>query len=105
MFNSSVSSHSFLEKIDIYSLGNIIYLLLTGHSPRGRIHKDRIGQVRKDVLNGLVPAITNDSHLVNRSMYLSMKKAMYSCFEPEPKSRSSGREIAQALLAVVDETN
>jgi len=93
------------EKVDIYSLGNLIFLLLTGHSPRGQTDPTRIDEVRNFVQNGAPPIIDDFYENSSDPLIAAMIQALNSCYEPDPKHRGSAREIAGILMQALDEMN
>ena len=89
--------------MDIYSLGNLIYLLLTGHSPRGQTDPNRLNEVRSFVQNGTPPVIDDFNLNSTDPLIVAMIAALQSCYEPNPKQRGTARDIAGILIRALDE--
>jgi serine/threonine protein kinase len=95
-------------QIDIYSLGNIFYLLLTDRWPWdavGSASEDSQRTIKKRIIQGERPAfpdaISKSSHPVD----LVLQKAMAMCQKHEPNERATAAEVAtllQLTLAQVD---
>jgi serine/threonine protein kinase len=95
------------EKVDVYSLGNIIYILLTGHSPRGPTKQDRKAHIQQQVLNGVAPALDRFPNVFYSTSedprIVAMKQALNECYQPDPTKRSSSRDIANILIKAIVE--
>lgn len=91
--------------MDIYSLGNLIFLLLTGHSPRGQTDPHRMDEVRKDVKIGIPPILDEFYENSSDPLIVAMVEALASCYEPDPKKRGSARHIAGILMQALDDLN
>lgn len=91
------------EKIDVYSLGNLIYYMLTGHSPRGQTVKSRLPEVREAVLKGEPPKI--DAYYLDATdpALVAMRRAVRRCFQKNPEDRWPARDIADELLEALHE--
>jgi len=88
------------EKVDVYALGNVLFHILTTHSPRGKMKKERMDEVRKLVREGyrppmLEPFATGDvkkNHIVR-----AFVKAMDLCYVMHPSQRGTAIEVARVL--------
>ena len=86
------------EKADIYALGNILFHILTTHSPRGKLKAYRMEEVRQDVLKGIHPHLPSEYTESNDPAIVAFRKAMDMCFQMNPKDRSSAREVSNVVL-------
>jgi serine/threonine protein kinase len=86
------------EKVDVYALGSIIFHVLTTHSPRGKMKKERIEEVREIVARGIPPFLEEYYVKSKDPAVKAIRRALDRCFEPDPKNRGSAREVADLLL-------
>ncbi|GKY91588.1 hypothetical protein MPSEU_000130700 [Mayamaea pseudoterrestris] len=93
------------EKTDIYSLGAILFHILTTHSPRGKMKKEMMEDVRADVVRGVAPVLPPPFDNMTDSVTMAFKKAMDRCFVVDHKERATADEIVdilfQALMKVL----
>ncbi len=87
------------EKVDVYSLGNILWDLLTTHSPWGKMKSERQDEVRPKVAKGELPKLPPpyDTLTLKDPALKALKDAMYKCFRLNPEDRPSAGEIAEEL--------
>lgn len=87
------------EKVDVYALGNILFYLLTTHSPWGKSDKSKARQacVRNNVMRGQPPVLPEEYQNSTSAGVLIFKNAMSKCFVLEPTKRGSAREVADSL--------
>jgi serine/threonine protein kinase len=91
------------EKVDIYSLGNILMNILTTHSPRGTMTKELQDEVRPKVARGELPKLPSDFNANTTDPALTaIMKAMYKCLRALPEDRPSAGEIAEELALAVE---
>lgn len=93
------------EKVDIYSLGNILMTLLTTHSPRGKMTKELMEEIRPKVARGELPRLPsdfNETYAAADPALSPIIKAMYKCLQALPEDRPSAGEIAEELALAVD---
>lgn len=92
------------EKVDIYSLGNTLFVLLTGLEPRGKEHKQqRLKQVSNLVAKGEYPQFPLEYKSSTDPAVAAIRKAIISCWEPNPNLRPSAMEIASTLFLALDQ--
>ena len=92
------------EKVDIYSLGNTLYVLLTGIEPRGKEHKTkRLKQVSKDVALGKRPTFPAEYLNSTHPAIEAIRRAITLCWEPDPSLRPTAKEISEGLSAALDD--
>jgi len=93
------------EKIDIYSLGNILWNVLTTYTPRGKqMKKKREYVTRQMVANGTLPSRPNDFNqttLLTNPALRAIEKAAQKCLRPKPEDRPTAGEIANELSEAI----
>lgn len=93
------------EKIDIYSLGNILWDILTTHSPRGKMTKDLEYKYRPKVARGELPEWPEDfnqTKLTTDPALSAIHKAMLQCMRANPQDRPTAGEIAAELADAIE---
>lgn len=91
------------EKVDVFSLGSILFHILTTHSPRGKMKDYRMEEVRAMVLQGIEPKIPEPFASDNSTATAAFKKAMSRCFVKDPAHRASAQEVLEILLDALEE--
>merc|ERR1712151_1111177 len=85
------------EKVDIYSMGNIFYALLTNQYPWTRTKLDTKA-IQKNIINGQRPIlpihIKNSTHPID----VAIRTAMNMCLIHNPNQRATAREIQSFLM-------
>ena len=94
------------EKIDVYSLGNILWDILTTHSPRGKMTKERMDRVRPRVAKGELPLMDYEDFDVTKletdPALMAIDKAMRKCLRVKPQDRPTAGEIADELSEALE---
>jgi serine/threonine protein kinase len=85
------------EKVDVYALGNLLFDILTTRSPRGKMKKERMEEVREHVVRGEPPKIPPPFNKSKDKISKIFRQAMRMCFEKDPKKRATAREVAELL--------
>jgi serine/threonine protein kinase len=87
------------EKVDVYALGNILHHILTTHSPRGKMKKERMEEVRAVVRQGIPPLLPDaDRQRAKKdATYKAFVQAMELCFVVDPEQRGTARQVADLL--------
>mmetsp|Transcript_6877 Transcript_6877/g.16921 ORF Transcript_6877/g.16921 Transcript_6877/m.16921 type:complete len:137 (-) Transcript_6877:530-940(-) len=94
---------SLSEKVDVYSLGNTLFVLLTGLEPRGKEHKRRrLKGASNAVAHGEIPQFPDNYSNSTDMAIEAIRCAIKLCWEPDPGIRSSAMDIAQGLFAALD---
>lgn len=91
------------ESVDIYALGNILFHILTTHSPRGKMKRERMEDVRQVVAKGIRPTLAQEFTKNKDPSIVAIRTALYKCQEFDPKKRPTAREIATMLIKAVSE--
>lgn len=94
------------EKIDIYSLGNILMEILTTHSPWGLMQKGEAEEeTRPKVARGELPDWPDDFNqtmLIKDPALMAINKAMRKCLKFNPEDRPTAGEIATELFEAIE---
>ena len=103
--NMNTSTTTFVnEKVDIYALGGILFHILTTHSPRGKMKRERMEEVRALVRKGVAPTLPESyrqSMKSNRATR-AFVEAMDMCFVVDPDKRASARDVANILFEALE---
>ena len=92
------------EKVDVYSLGNTLYVLLTGLEPRGKEHKQRrLKSVSNAVASGEKPLFPEEYSNSTSLAINAIKRAINLCWEPDANLRPAAIYIARGLSDALDE--
>ncbi len=91
------------ESVDVYALGNLLFHILTTHSPRGKMKRERMEEVRQVVAKGVRPTMAQEYTTSKDPSIVAIRKAIYKCHEFDPKKRPSAREVATTLIKAVSE--
>ena len=92
------------EKVDIYSLGNILWNILTTHSP-WKMVKIMHNRTRSKVARGELPNWPDDfDHVKLESdpALMAINSAMRKCLSYNPENRPTAGEIAAELYEAID---
>ena len=93
------------EKIDMYSIGNVIYGILTGKYPFEKLNGK---QARRKIRRGERPPI-DDTYKDSKDPYIqSLLKCISMCWVQEPKDRASSGRLLDFItdeLKRLDKTN
>jgi len=90
------------EKVDIYALGNILFNILTTHSPRGKMTSDLQDGVRPKVARGELPVLPAEFEKTKDPALVAIREAMYKCLKAQPEDRPTAGEIAEELNRAID---
>lgn len=95
------------EKIDIYSLGNILMEILTTHAPWGTMVKggDKEEETRPKVARGELPEWPDDFNLTKMELdpaLTAIHDAMKKCLTLNPEDRPTAGVIAAELFEAID---
>ena len=94
-----MSSSTFVaEKVDVYALGNVLYHIWTTHSPRGKMKKERMEEVRDVVRQGIAPDLPKTKSSIGKAF----NRAMQACFKADPKKRATVKEVAWILFEALE---
>jgi serine/threonine protein kinase len=88
------------EKIDVWSLGNTLYYLLTRREPFYEYKEDEVPDLVKE---GKVPSIKDASILNSTHIFdKTLLKVMKMCWKYDPKKRPSSRQVASMLQEALE---
>lgn len=86
------------EKVDVYSLGNTLYSIVTGIIPFDDIEDDE--EAAKLVMDDKLPPLTESYLKSEHPIDRAMMKAMDMCFEYDWRMRSKASEVRDYLKSV-----
>ena len=82
------------EKVDVYSLGNIFYMLLQREWPFSDVTD---AETKKLVKDGYRPSFDADIWNSTDPSDIALKEAMLMCHEQDPRERASARQVEKYL--------
>lgn len=82
-------------KVDLYSLGNIFFMLLQGDWPFDDVSSDTAHAL---VINGTRPTIYMDLWYSDDPVNKALKEVMMMCHEHDPADRPSARQVEAFLM-------
>jgi len=88
------------EKIDLFSVGNILYTILTGKIPWE--NQDRV-DIQRNVRMGNIPYI-DDEYREDGSLDAHLADIVENVFETNPQKRRNARSIVEELEALLEQT-
>jgi len=89
------------EKVDVYALGAVLFHILTTHSPRGKMKKERMDEVREVVAKGVAPTLPAPYNVSDSPAVQAIRQAMELCFVVDPVQRGSAQQVAKILQDAV----
>lgn len=90
------------EKVDVYALGAVLYHILTTHSPRGKMKKERMDEIRQQVVKGMRPPLMEPWASRKDPIVMAFKEAMDMCFHKDPRKRGTTKEVATVLYRALE---
>jgi serine/threonine protein kinase len=81
--------------VDVYALGNILYMLLQGDWPFYDVPQAMATELVK---NGTRPSVYSDVWYSNDPIDIALKEAMIMCHEHNATERSNARAVEQHLI-------
>lgn len=88
------------KKVDVFSLGNIFYMLLQGMWPYDDV---RSSKAQEMVMEGKGPTVYWDVWNSTEPVNQTLKTAMMMCHTREPDERPSSREVESFLKKQLEE--
>jgi len=92
------------EKVDVFSLGHILFRLICLHEPWHKLEPGykkgedvRSQYVNEQVKRGILPTIPKEVAETSDAEVAIIRKAMLACYTFDPEKRSSARSIANFL--------
>jgi len=93
------------EKVDVFSLGHILFRLICGHEPwhklepGGRPSKE---EMTAKVINGALPFIPEEVMNSEEEEVIAIREAMFACYTYDPVRRPSARDITMKLQSALE---
>jgi serine/threonine protein kinase len=82
------------EKSDIFSLGYVLYFLLTGMTP---FKGEKGGQVQDLFVQGQRPPISSEIQNSTHPFHIALRTMVIKCLDLDPAARPSSKEVADYL--------
>lgn len=83
------------EKVDIYSMGNIFYVLLTDQWP---FEEDDSKEAQRSIVNGARPPIPEALKHSKDPAHIALRKVMALCWNQIPDQRPTAKEVKTILV-------
>mmetsp|Transcript_18065 Transcript_18065/g.37022 ORF Transcript_18065/g.37022 Transcript_18065/m.37022 type:complete len:600 (-) Transcript_18065:503-2302(-) len=93
------------EKVDVYSLGNALFVLLEGFEPRGKKDKERRSKsVSNEVAKGEIPPFSEHIATSTDKLTVAMRQTILACWEAVPERRPTAAAIAKQMYQALEDT-
>lgn len=90
------------EKVDVYSMGNVLYSILTSEYP---FKHEKYKDVCKKVIAGERPAIPKKFLNSTDPFDQTMLKAIEMCWVHDPEKRATAREVQRLFISTLKKMN
>lgn len=90
------------EKVDVYSMGNIFYSILTLKYP---FERERAKEVYQRVSNGERPLIPESIRNSTDPYDRTMLEAIDMCWKQDPTERATARQVQNLIVATLKKMN
>lgn len=87
------------EKIDVYSMGNVFYAILSGMMPFEGVKQEK---AKKQVMEGKRPKMPSEVKESDDIAIQAILAATKKCWEQDPKDRAPASEIRDELKSVME---
>jgi serine/threonine protein kinase len=93
------------EKVDIFSMGHILFRLICGHEPWNKLEpggKPAKDEIDQKVRKGKLPFIPDFVMNSDDKEVIAIREAMLRCYAVDPLQRPSAREIARTFESTLN---
>jgi serine/threonine protein kinase len=91
------------ETVDVYSLGQTLFHLLTSKAPRGQMLASREVEARELVKTGKRPGLMQPFSTSNDTVFVAFRNVFDLCHEPDPRKRGTAQQVADILWQAMDQ--
>ena len=88
------------EKVDVFSMGHILFRLICGHEPWNKLEiggKPKREEMNEKVKAGILPRVPDEVMNTDDEEVIAIRDAMFECYTYDPEKRPSAREITKKL--------
>lgn len=96
----ALGSQNLDEKVDVFSMGHILFRLICGHEPWNKLEiggKPSKEEINEKVQKGVLPHVPEEIRKSKDKVIVAIREAMFKCYTFDPKERPSAKQIADDL--------